>query len=74
LHSRETEYLVAAALRFKNGALGTVHATTTAYPGFPERIEPGIRERARAWCERLGKTPIEVPDPQPERVAALTPG
>jgi 3-hydroxybutyryl-CoA dehydrogenase len=29
---------------------------------FPERIEPGIRERARAWCERLGKTPIEVPD------------
>jgi predicted dehydrogenase len=35
----ETEDLVAAAVQFKNGAIGTVHATTTAYPGFPERIE-----------------------------------
>jgi UDP-N-acetyl-2-amino-2-deoxyglucuronate dehydrogenase len=26
-------------VRFKNGALGVVHATTTAYPGYPERIE-----------------------------------
>jgi UDP-N-acetyl-2-amino-2-deoxyglucuronate dehydrogenase len=39
VHKMETEDLVAAAIRFKNGALGTVHATTTAYPGFPERIE-----------------------------------
>jgi predicted dehydrogenase len=35
----ETEDLVAAAVEFKNGAIGTVHATTAAYPGFPERIE-----------------------------------
>jgi UDP-N-acetyl-2-amino-2-deoxyglucuronate dehydrogenase len=39
VHKMETEDLVAAAVRFKNGAIGTVHATTTAYPGFPERIE-----------------------------------
>ena len=39
VHRMETEDLVAAAVRFKSGALGTVHATTTAYPGFPERIE-----------------------------------
>jgi predicted dehydrogenase len=26
-------------LRFANGALGVVHATTSAYPGFSERIE-----------------------------------
>jgi UDP-N-acetyl-2-amino-2-deoxyglucuronate dehydrogenase len=39
VHQIETEDLVAAALRFKNGALGVVHATTTAYPGNPERIE-----------------------------------
>jgi predicted dehydrogenase len=39
VHKMETEDLVAAAVRFKNGAVGTVHATTTAYPGFPERIE-----------------------------------
>lgn len=39
VHKMETEDLVAAAVRFKSGALGTVHATTTAYAGFPERIE-----------------------------------
>jgi predicted dehydrogenase len=35
----ETEDLACAAVRFSSGALGTVHATTTAYPGLPERIE-----------------------------------
>lgn len=39
VHRMETEDLVAAALRFENGALGVVHATTAAYPGFPERID-----------------------------------
>ncbi len=38
-HRMQTEDLVAAAVRFKNGALGVVHATTAAYPGFAERIE-----------------------------------
>ena len=39
VHKMETEDLAVAAVRFRNGALGVVHATTTAYPGFPERIE-----------------------------------
>jgi UDP-N-acetyl-2-amino-2-deoxyglucuronate dehydrogenase len=39
VHRMETEDLVAAALRFENGALGVLHATTAAYPGYPERIE-----------------------------------
>jgi UDP-N-acetyl-2-amino-2-deoxyglucuronate dehydrogenase len=39
VHRMETEDLVAAAVRFRSGALGVIHATTTAYPGFPERIE-----------------------------------
>jgi predicted dehydrogenase len=39
VHRMETEDLVAAVVEFKNGAIGTVHATTAAYPGFPERIE-----------------------------------
>jgi predicted dehydrogenase len=34
----ETEDVVMAALRYESGALGTVNATTTAYPGFSERI------------------------------------
>lgn len=39
VHRMETEDLACAALRFANGALGSVFATTTAFPGFPERIE-----------------------------------
>jgi predicted dehydrogenase len=39
IHRMETEDLVAATVKFRSGAIGTVHATTTAYPGFPERIE-----------------------------------
>jgi predicted dehydrogenase len=39
LHRMETEDLACAAVRFANGALGTIEATTAAYPGAPERIE-----------------------------------
>lgn len=39
IHRMETEDFVCAAARFKNGALGTIDATTAAYPGFLERIE-----------------------------------
>ena len=39
VHRMETEDLVVAAVRYANGALGTIDATTAAYPGFPERIE-----------------------------------
>ena len=35
----DTEDVVAAAIRFENGAIGTIDATTVSYPGFPERIE-----------------------------------
>ena len=28
----------------------------------PEASREGLRDRARQWCEALGKTPIEVPD------------
>ena len=39
VHRMETEDLVAAAARFSSGALGTIDATTAAYPGAAERIE-----------------------------------
>ena len=29
---------------------------------YPAHAKPETRERARALCERLGKTPVEVPD------------
>ncbi|GHO42462.1 Gfo/Idh/MocA family protein [Ktedonospora formicarum] len=39
VHSMETEDVAVAILRFANGALGTITATTGAYPGVTTRIE-----------------------------------
>ncbi|WP_245415046.1 Gfo/Idh/MocA family protein [Aureimonas flava] len=38
-HRMETEDVAHAAMRFADGALGAVSATTAAYPGFPDAIE-----------------------------------
>lgn len=38
-HTMETEDIASAALRFDNGAIGTIDATTCAWPGSLERIE-----------------------------------
>lgn len=50
VHRMETEDLAAAAIRFDNGALGTIFATTTAYPGIPDTIE---------WIGTKGSARIE---------------
>src|SRR6266702_1997545 len=39
VHKMETEDIAVAVLRFANGALGTIAATTGAYPGVTTRIE-----------------------------------
>jgi predicted dehydrogenase len=38
LHRMESEDLVAAGLVFENGALGSLYATTAAFPGHPEQL------------------------------------
>lgn len=50
----DTEDVVGAALRFENGAIGVLDATTVARPGFPERIEiAGTRGSAVLAAHRL---------------------
>lgn len=39
LHKIEVEDTIVATLEFKNGAVGTLEATTSAFPGYPRRIE-----------------------------------
>jgi predicted dehydrogenase len=39
VHRMETEDTVAAAVRYANGAIGVIDATTAAYPGSAERID-----------------------------------
>jgi len=38
LHKIEAEDTAAAILEFRSGALGILHATTAAYPGYPRRV------------------------------------
>jgi UDP-N-acetyl-2-amino-2-deoxyglucuronate dehydrogenase len=39
LHDIEVEDTVVATVQFANGAIGTLEAATSAYPGYPRRIE-----------------------------------
>jgi UDP-N-acetyl-2-amino-2-deoxyglucuronate dehydrogenase len=39
LHRIEAEDTAVATLEFASGALGILHATTAAYPGYPRRVE-----------------------------------
>lgn len=48
VHRMETEDMVCAAARFANGAIGTIDATTAAYPGFHEEIILTC-EKGTAW-------------------------
>jgi predicted dehydrogenase len=65
VHRMETEDLACAAVRFKSGALGVVHATTAAYPGFAERIElvgtegTALLEGTSLQVNLQGKSPIQ---------------
>lgn len=54
VHRMETEDLAMAAIRFASGAIGTVSATTCAYPGYPDEIDIiGTRGMARLGGQRL---------------------
>lgn len=54
VHRMETEDLVAGAMHFDNGAVGSVTATTCAYPGYPDAIDIiGTKGMARLEGTRL---------------------
>lgn len=68
LRANDTEDVAAAAIRFENGALGVIDATSVARPGFPERIEiAGTNASAVLIGNRLewyaGDNAPEVIDP-----------
>src|SRR3989449_2103377 len=66
LHKIEAEDTAAAILEFSSGALGILHATTAAYPGYPRRIEISgtegtvILEHDRIIAANLRNTPAAV--------------
>lgn len=66
VHRMESEDIVGAAVRFENGALGTVDATTACYPGFPERIEVLGTKGTAVWAS--GKLEVFYQDGTTEQV------
>ncbi len=66
LHSVETEDVAVAALEFACGAVGTLFATTAAFPGYPRRVEitgtngTVILEHDRIVAADLRKPPTDA--------------
>ena len=58
----DTEDIACAMVEYENGAIGTLDATTTAYPGYPERIEiAGHAGSALLEAERLSVSRHDAP-------------
>jgi predicted dehydrogenase len=66
-HTIEVEDCVAATMRFVNGALGSIMATTAAAPGFPHRVEIyGDRGGAQIEGEQIVRWECENREPRTE--------
>jgi predicted dehydrogenase len=70
VHRMETEDMVCAAARFDSGAIGTIDATTAAYPGFHEEITLTGEHGTLALCG--GTLLTQFHDGTEERVEADT--
>jgi UDP-N-acetyl-2-amino-2-deoxyglucuronate dehydrogenase len=66
IHQMETEDMVCAAVRFAGGALGTIDATTAAYPGFHEEIMLTCEHATLAL--RGGELLVQFHDGRSERI------
>ena len=66
LHAIEAEDTAIAILEFASGALGTIQATTAAYPGYPRRLEitgtegTVILEQDRLLAANLRNAPASI--------------
>jgi len=62
LHHIESEDTCVATLEFANGAVGVLHATTAAFPGYPRRLEiTGTEGTVRIEQDRI--THLDLRDP-----------
>jgi UDP-N-acetyl-2-amino-2-deoxyglucuronate dehydrogenase len=68
LHNIESEDTAVAILEFAGGALGTLHATTAAYPGYPRRLEiTGTQGTVILEHDRI--IAVDLRNPPPRAVA-----
>ena len=67
LHNIEGEDTCVATLEFANGALGVLHATTAAYPGYPRVIEiTGSEGTVRLENDRITRVNLRTTAPDSE--------
>jgi predicted dehydrogenase len=66
LHAIEVEDTAAAILEFASGAMGTLEVATSAFPGYPRRIEvTGTRGTLILEHDRLVTIDLHTPPPHP---------
>jgi predicted dehydrogenase len=76
LHDIEVEDTVVATLEFRNGAIGTLEAATSVYPGYPRRLELTgsegtiILEHDRIVAADLRSTQLQLAGPKAESANA----
>jgi predicted dehydrogenase len=64
LHPIEVEDTVVATLEFRNGALGTIEAGTSIYPGYQRRVEvTGSEGTIVMEHDRIVAADLRMPDP-----------
>jgi predicted dehydrogenase len=64
LHKIEAEDTITALLEFANGAIGTLVATTSAYPGYPRRIEvTGSEGTVTLEHDKIIRADLKTPRP-----------
>ncbi len=62
LHHIESEDTCVATLEFASGAIGVLHATTAAYPGYPRRLEiTGAEGTVRIEQDRITRHDLRNP-------------
>ena len=68
LHDIEAEDTCVTTLEFENGALGVLHATTAAYPGYPRSVEiTGTEGTVRIEQDRIVRVDLREPIPDLDR-------
>jgi UDP-N-acetyl-2-amino-2-deoxyglucuronate dehydrogenase len=65
VHRMEAEDTAVAVLEFANGALGSIEATTSVFPGYPRRLEvTGSEGTLILEHDRLVAVDLKMPPPQ----------
>ncbi len=67
-HDIEVEDSALAILEYADGKLGLIHATTSAFPGYPERLEFYGSQGSAIYHKGQGRLEWHLADPREDRI------